>query len=400
MSAHYIQPWTSSVYRVKRENGWGLCSIDNHELVECKYEKIDELIGSRAQATKVHPIKTWQSVSGYIDETGKELITTKNKQTDGMSIVQSFELWGIVDEEGNYVLPCQYDEITQWADNLYRFKENGKWGIFNVLENTFLLSAEYDSIGDLKNDVATIIHANQETCIDVNGKEVAQEIIPLQDGLSKTRIAGKWGIVDASGNELVPHQYDEIGSFRSRMIGVINNGIIKLRPNYSHPIYISGKLIGSSDKAHLFNIAGVKCTLYKSSLNQLGLSIDQVCDINKTCNQLGFSNLIFNDKNYILRILKPEHLTNELSHADREEDFMLGETLVGTIKTIKAYRKVKGGKKRTKIMVEFEDGRQSMVPRRFFKSPMSIDNYNIGDTLTLKKVGFDDDLDQTIWEIQ
>ncbi len=396
-----IQSWTSSVYRVKRENGWGLCSIDNHVLVECKYEKIDELIGSRAQATKVHPLKTWQSVSGYIDETGKELITTKNKQTDGMSIVQSFELWGIIDEEGNYVLPCQYEEITRWADNLYRFKENGKWGIFNVLENTHLLSAEYDSIGDLKNGVATIIHANQETCIDVNGKEVAQEIIQLQDGLSKTRIAGKWGIVDANGTELVPHQYDEIGSFRSRMIGVINNGIIKLKPSYSHPIYISGKLIDTSNKAYLFNIAGAECTLHKSSLTQMGLSINQVCDANGVCKKLGFSNVMTKDnkKQYILRILNPEHLNSVLSHADREEDYMLGETYVGTIQSIKN-RSKKGVKKRIKIKVVFDDDRQTIVPRSFFKSPMSIDNYNIGDTLTLKKVGFDDDLDRTIWEIQ
>ena len=47
-----------------------------------------------------------------------------------------------------------------------------------------------------------------------------------------------------------------------------------------------------------------------------------------------------------------------------------------------------------------EDGRETMVPKRFFRSAnLSITDWKIGDTITLQKTGFDDELDQTIWKI-
>ena len=50
-------------------------------------------------------------------------------------------------------------------------------------------------------------------------------------------------------------------------------------------------------------------------------------------------------------------------------------------------------------MVKFSDGRKTMVPRRFFKGASPIESYKIGDSITLRKKGFDDELDQTIWEV-
>ena len=393
-----IQSWTANAYRVRLDGKWGVCNIDNNLLVNCKYDKIEELINSRAIAVRKHPNNLWKTVSGYIDEDGNELFSAKIEQSNKYSFIQVFELWGVVDDNDVISIPCKYEDILTWTDKFFRVKENGKWGVINVENNVFLLQAKYDYIGELRGGVAKVKFAGVESSIDTNGNEVAQETILLQGGLKKTKIAGKWGIVNANGEILVKHNYDEIGSFRSRMIGVINNKIIKLDVNYLYPIYLEGKYINSIGKFDLFNIAGVKCALPNVFVKQLGKNIGQLCDSNGMCNQLSFSNLIFKDKRYLLRILKSEYLTKKLSHADNKEDFALGEEFVVKIISFKSYAK-NGIKRRTKAMVEFEDGRKSMVPRRFFNTKHSIDDYDRGDAISIKKVGFDEELDQTIWQL-
>ena len=394
-----ILDWTNTTYRVKQNGKWGLTDIDGKIVTDCIYDKLGELVNSCANATKAHPACPWKQVSGLVGEDGQELYTVKSQQPDGLSIIQSFESWGIKNEAMQDVVPCHYEEIRPWAEMKYRVKENGKWGIIDVQTNTTMLPPTSDAISELKDGVAIVQSAGLEYAIDCNGNKVTQEAIPLQNGWKKTKVAGKWGIVDKDGNTLVNHQYDEIGSFRSRMIGVINQKFIKLNLNYAHPIYISGKLINSTGKCHFINIAGVKCMISDFSLSQAGKSITQIFDDTGTCKQFGFANLIFNKRQYLLRILKPEQLTHTLSHADGKNDFTLGEILEGKITSFKAYSK-NGKRKRTKAMVEFPDGRTTMVPRRFFNTPsQSIDHYNVNNIIKLEKIGFDEELDQTIWEV-
>lgn len=391
--------WTNNVYKVQKNNKWGLCNLKNELICNCFYNKIENVVNGRAIAVKAHPAKDWMTVTGYIDTTGKELYSSKSEQGDGLFIIQKFELWGIVDENDCVVIPCQYEGIKPWANHLYRVKENGKWGVFNVEKQEFLLNATYDSIGDLQNGVAITEVAKRKSAIDISGQEVAQEIVQLQKGLKKTKIAGKWGIVDSNDEIIINHQYDEIGSFRSRMIGVINGRIIKLDANYEYPIFISGKYLGKSYKSHLFNVAGVKCMIPEAFLRQMNKTIEQLCDNEQICNQLAFANLVFSKKSYILRVLNSERLTHRLSHADGKDDFPLGEVLNGKITSFKTYARM-GTKRRTKAMVEFSDGKQSMVPRRFFNASHPIDEYKVGDVLLLKKTGYDEELDQTIWDVQ
>ena len=249
-----IQNWNTNVYRVKKDGKWGLVDIDDNMLTELQFENIGDLKNGSAPATIAHPTKTWKTVSGYIDEAGSKMISQRDNQNDGRVLVESFELWGIMTNNGEFIVPCIYDEILPWADNLYRVKEDGKWGVLNVEDHSFILPTKYDSISALNGGIAKVVFANVESAIDINGNEVAQEVIELQGGLKKTKVAGKWGIIDANGVEIIKHQYDEIGAFRSRMIGVINSKLIKLDVNYKYPIYISGKYIRTDGYHYYFYI--------------------------------------------------------------------------------------------------------------------------------------------------
>ena len=391
-----IQNWNTNAYRAKKDGKWGIVDIYNNLLTEFQYDSIGDLRNGSAPATMAHPKKPWKTVSGYIDETGSKLISKRDKQNDGCVMVESFEMWGIMTANGENIVPCIYDEILPWAANLYRVKENDKWGVLNIEDQSFLLTTKYDSIGELSNGIAKVVFANVESSIDINGNEVAQEVIELQGGLKKTKVAGKWGIIDANGEVIVNHQYDEIGSFRSRLIGIINNNLIKLSENYKYPIYISGKLVKTGTKRHLFSVSGVECIISDRLIEVSGKSLSQLCDKNGICKEFAFSNLLFKQQKYFLLLLKAQNLTKELSHADNKEDFAQDEELTGVISSFKSYLKM-GKMARTKAIVEFQDGRITMVPRRFFKTSKTINDYEVGDLISLKKNGFDEELDQTIW---
>lgn len=388
-----IQNWNNSAYRVRKNNKWGVCDIHNDILADCKYEKIDRLINSQAVAVKPHPTKGWLTVSGLIDEDGHEIFTSKFEQKDGWYIIQSFELWGITDENSKFVLDCCYEEILPWSDNLYRVKENGKWGIYNLLEKRFLLRPEYDSIGDLKDGVAKIIFAKVESAINIKGKEVSQKDIQLQNGLKKTMIAGKWGIINDQGDVIIEHRYNEIGSFRSRLIGIINEGeVIKLNQNYEYPINITGKYLKTEGSNHYFIIGGATCVLPEGLVKQVKKALNTILNTNQECTMLAFGNIIKNK--YLLRVVEKESLKKKLSHGDLEDSFTDGVELIGTITSFKSLK----GRKR-KAIVRFPNGKETSVPRRYFVPSSSLDNVTVGQSITLKKTGYDKENDQTIWQI-
>lgn len=390
-----IQKWNTNVYRVKKDGKWGLVDINNNILTELQFDSIGDFKNGSAPASIAHPTKSWKTVSGFIDEAGVKLMSQKINQSDGYVLVELFELWGIMSNDGEYVVPCIYDEILPWAANLYRVKEDNKWGVLNVEDHSFLLPTKYDSISALNGGIAKVVFANVESTIDVNGNEVAQEIIELQGGLKKTKIAGKWGIIDANGIEIIKHQYDEIGSFRSRLIGFINNGVIKLRGSYIYIIPMSGKFVESDERHRLyFDIGGVKFAMHYEEIKRARLLSSEICVKNKPFSKVAILDLSINNGRFWLRVVDPSKLNKRLSHGDEKEDYEDGEVLTGKVGAIK-----RNNGKRSKVKVVFSDGRQTMLPRRYFGSPEDIDKVKRGDILKLHKIGYDEDLDQTIWKV-
>ena len=307
--------------------------------------------------------------------------------------MQSFGLWGIINDEEETIISCHYEEILPWAKNLYRIRENGKWGIYNVNDHSFLLKTAFDSIGELNNGVAKTVFANVESAIDVFGKEVSQEIVQLHNGLKKTKVAGKWGIVNDKGEVIIEHRYNEIGSFRSRLIGVINDKeVIKLNQNYDYPINITGKYIKKDGSNYYFNIASVSCVLPEGLLKQASKTLDRILNSVGECTTLAFGNIIRNK--YLLRVVDSKGLNKKLSHGDLEDAYIDGMELTGTILRFKSNKGM-----RRKMIVRFPNGKETSVPRRYFTPASTMDSIKAGQSITLKKTGYDKENDQTIWQI-
>ena len=72
---------------------------------------------------------------GYIDKSGKEIITFKYDEAkefyNGFAAVKSGDKWGYIDKTGKQVVPFIYEGADYFSKNLAAVKKDGKWGFIN-----------------------------------------------------------------------------------------------------------------------------------------------------------------------------------------------------------------------------------------------------------------------------
>ena len=102
---------------------------------------------------------------GYIDGKGKEIIAPQylyaNNFIDGLAVVckgkwivksdNSYwcdeQLWGVIDVNGDEVIPCRYEGIKVFYDTseFYRVYSNGKWGVIDR-HNKWIIQPQFESL--------------------------------------------------------------------------------------------------------------------------------------------------------------------------------------------------------------------------------------------------------------
>lgn len=129
---------------------------------------------------------------GFLDTQGQErfgLYDKVNPFVKGYATVSRGEHYGIIDSEGNIVLPLEY-EYSVMCNNCYRFMEgravvmkNGKYGFI-------------DETGQV------VIPIEYERCFG------------FSQGRAPVQLNGKWGYIDTEGVLVVPHIFDAASPFK------------------------------------------------------------------------------------------------------------------------------------------------------------------------------------------
>ena len=393
-----INPWSDSVYRVRMNNLWGLQNIEDQAIANCIYNSIGDLVSGHAEATLRDKDRTWITYKGFIDSNGKIIDSNTSVLNNKYTAFEQFEKWGVRTIGGQDVIMPSYEAILPWTEESVRVKCNGKWGVIGLPEGNIILAINYDTIGELEERRAKVTYVGVTNIVDANGKIQSEESIKLQNGYVKSKMGGKWGI-EKDGNEIVPHKYDEIGSFRQRLIGVINSSIVKLNAYYDYPLHISGRCSAVVNGGIKVDISGVSCYLPNSFIKYAGF--EGKINPGSTLDDIAFGNLIFSQNRYLLRFVSEAQMQKKMSHGDKDSDFSMNEIVTGTVTDIMRYKTQSGKMKTTKVKLKLSDGRETMVPRRFFIAVgLNITAYKKGDTIQIQKTGFDDELDQTTWRIK
>ena len=83
------------------------------------------------------------------------------------------DLYGFMDEEGNGVIPFQYDEVNEFHEGLAAVMKQGKYGVVN-LNNEVVVDFKFETISDYQSGFAIVEEHQQFGLMDRVGKWIIQ----------------------------------------------------------------------------------------------------------------------------------------------------------------------------------------------------------------------------------
>lgn len=380
--------------KVQKGNSWGIITSAGQFIAEPIYRSIDGLDGNCFTVTKLNEARGWGYLSGKLDYTGRPVSEIISKTQNGISITKSFEKYGL-EKNGKVIIPHAYDNLSYWGEDKFIAQKDNKFGIIDS-NNKVILNFEYSFITPLKEGKSTIKRGTLQNVIDNNLKIVEDLVIKLHEGYKKIKLGGKWGILNPEGQVIVDYLYDEISTFRGRLVGIINGRLIKLNAYYPYKLPMDGEFAGYSEPSgkknphKLIRVGGVIFQLYNKESDDIAGQPIPVLLINWAPTV----------KYPVVMLLEGANLSKKSKHIDKPEDYITGESYEATITST-----IMGtGKDRRRIKGFNVEVRGSSISHIYIKDivrcGLHTNELSVGDKLRLTKLGFDDELDRTNWRIE
>jgi hypothetical protein len=374
----------SNYLKMKRKGFWGIMSLDGTVLAEPQFTSIDSCDDNIFTVQILNPDKSWERLTGKVTEVGTPISESCRDLENGWAITKRFERLGL-EHNGEICIPHIYTVLVSWSSEKFIAQKNDKFGIVNCL-NEELLPFKFSSIKAMPNNLAVVKMGTSSFTIDSDLHTVAEEVINLQDGFKKEKIRDKWGIVDANKQVIVDYKYDEITTFRGRLIGIINGHLVKLQAYYPHRLQMNGVKVSAS----LVKVSTVLFRFLHPIPNvKIGYKVD-----------IALINWLKTDTNPMVDVFTEEMGRKTARHIDKPEDFEVGLTYEAAITHIE-YKTVKLGKKLKCLHVSIGDSATSYVYlSHLSESQIDINSISLTTKLRLTKLGYDEFLDRTQWKVE
>lgn len=219
--------------------------------------------------------------------------------------------FGYLDENGNTLIPFQYDQVTKFSEGLAAVCINKKWGYINT-QNEIIIPFIFDRAYPFKNKRATVEIKSKRGIIDTDGNIVIPIIYDnILDYYSASENKHsyivysnkKYGLIDEENNVILPVIYDELTS-ASKMF-VSKKYIIVKKDNLYGAVKINGELVFPVEYEYIDMLDENTVILEKNNLYAL-YTMDGKAVV--PYSEMPYENM---GKGYLLKgiIKKPETLT-------------------------------------------------------------------------------------------
>lgn len=147
-----------------------------------------------------------------------------------LSLVRQGTSFGLIDSEGENLLPLQYQGIWNYNNKLILVKRENKYSFVEkkLLNGSLMGFADlgnYDDPDDIEYDDVIFTHTDDYGIVRLGDRfgyidDEGNEVIPLiyegatifEEGYASVQFDGKWGIIDKDGNVTVRFEYRKLGS--------------------------------------------------------------------------------------------------------------------------------------------------------------------------------------------
>lgn len=174
-----------------------------------------------------------QDRMNYIDENGELLLKEFKYMWLGepkaglVAFADSGDTCGVIDFQGNIIVPQEYERVDIKEDGYISFKKNDKYGMMDN-EGNVIIEPIYDQVyGDSSGII--IKHEEMYGIYDKDGKEVFPIIYDEIEFLHKDLIGlkdenNKYAMYNMQGEKLTEHVYDRILRHGKTFIAVCKDG--------------------------------------------------------------------------------------------------------------------------------------------------------------------------------
>jgi hypothetical protein len=197
------------LFPVRIEKMWGLINSDGQLVKEADYEAIGDF------KNYGYAIMQKNGGVGVLDKNGNEIVPPEYRDVkilDSLLVaVMDMGEWMVINLEGKIILNKGYTRLKLWGDKYLAFVKDGKWGIVSM-EGKEIAKPEYDEISFEDNRIFLTIKGKLLGLLSQTGAEIlpniANEIKIENENLFFFRENNFWGAVDFNGNKIIDTKYD------------------------------------------------------------------------------------------------------------------------------------------------------------------------------------------------
>jgi hypothetical protein len=152
---------------------------------------------------------------------------------NGLAYAHKDNKYGFIDKTGNEVIPCIYDGIWYFSDELMvvrtRDSENNlKFGFIDRAGELVVPYVYEDEIHLSEEGMARVARDGKWGFVNKMGQLVSpcvyDNVEDFIGGTARVETNGKWNYIDKLGNVLITFEYDEVGDFSDDMAWIRKNG--------------------------------------------------------------------------------------------------------------------------------------------------------------------------------
>ena len=136
----------------------------------------------------------------------KKLNFTEMIAPNLIKVVDANKMTGIIDIEGNVIVPCDYSSIGTFSEGLVAVRKNGLWGYINK-NGIEVIPCRYNEAYDFSEGLAAVRVGWSWSYIDKNGKLVTEfgydKVQDFNRGLACVQKKGLWYCIDRMGKIII-----------------------------------------------------------------------------------------------------------------------------------------------------------------------------------------------------
>ena len=223
---------------IVRDGKYGFIDTAGQEIIPCTYDAVSNF-------TNGFSIVKANGKYGVINDNGDVVVDVRWSYLRDpiFEVPEKQNLWGwvvsdtvngevlsgLIDKNGEMVIPCEYDDFGWFYNDYIRVCKGDKYGLFDRYGHKYV-PVEYEGVTSMLNRLFVF---QNDTCwmLNINKKDTICMINQRKEELDFDEESGlfyvgneKTGLIDSNGILVIDTIYDNINEFKNGKAAFINNG--------------------------------------------------------------------------------------------------------------------------------------------------------------------------------